>query len=358
MANYLPTFVISYSDSSFTNPHQVVLPDDPPDCTGDFTHMGAKYWGFETSRHKATQLSDAENSFRYDHNAYHWIRIGLKQLSVVEKVTVSTKWFTGNQVPEIAIELVKDHQTTEVVSRSKLDPDKEHTFEISATEATECLVRCFHEGGIARINLFGETGTQKESGNLLEEAQITHVSNEHYGHPKDAVSGDRSVDYMLGWESARTGFGESALFHLSEPAVINEIVVDTYLHRLNAPLSCHVFALLADNDTDIEQCMKMRPQWSVRFNDGTVVIPEKFKEYMSSNSYLKEPTESPDQFTIELHQADNSPWHPLVSFGRLRPDSWHAFKEIEHRDAVSHILYMHYPNGGIHGLKVFGTTAS
>ena len=51
---FLDAFLISYSDSSFTNPHEVVRPDEPEECTGNFTHMGAKYWGFETARHRAT----------------------------------------------------------------------------------------------------------------------------------------------------------------------------------------------------------------------------------------------------------------------------------------------------------------
>lgn len=361
-ANYLPTFVIAYSESSFTNPHQVVLPDDPKDSTGDFTHMGARYWGFETSRHKATKLNNGDDSFCYDHDAFHWIRIGLVHPSTVAKITISTKWFTGNQVPEIAIDLVNDEKTTEVVSRSNLQPDQEHVFEITPSQANECVVRCYHEGGIARINLFGEVLDTHEleladthQKNLLEDALISHVSNEHYGHPQDAVKGGRTVDYMLGWESARSGFGESALFHLKSAATISEIVVDTYLHRLNSPLSCHVFGLQLAGGQDLEPLIALKPRWSVEFDDGHKVIPENFAEYMSSAAFLNEPVDQSRRFAIRLHHENDSPWHPLISFGRLRPDTWHSFNTIEYREPVTHLLYMHYPNGGIHGLKVFGT---
>ena len=352
--SFLDAFLISYSDSSFTNPHEVVRPDEPEECTGNFTHMGAKYWGFETSRHKATSLTK-DNEFRFNDDAYHWIHIGLKKRATVSRISVSTKWFTGNQVPEIAIELVGDRGLTEVVARTALAPDQEHTFDIEPRVAAECLVRCYHEGGIARVNLFGEhqaDGTNKQ--NLLEQATISHVSNEHYGKPADAVTGNREVDFMLGWESARSGFGEHALFHLGKPRVVSEIIVDTYLHRLNPPLSCHIFGINLPDENELEAAWQQRPNWKVEFADGLQVIPVNFQAYMQEKLYRDEPTDDPHQFTIKLDNLNPDIWKPLVSFGHLRADTWHQFRAMEHHDPVTHILYSHYPNGGIHGLKVYG----
>jgi allantoicase len=174
----------------------------------------------------------------------------------------------------------------------------------------------------------------------------------------DAVNGRRQVDYMFGWESARTGFGESALFHLAQPAVIKEIIVDTYQHRLNPPLSCHVFGLQAQDtrssEQTIEQCMAAKPRWSIVFDDELSVVPDDFTAYMQAKQYLDEPTDNARTFTIQLRNEQYDIWKPLVSFGQLRPDTWHRFREIEFTKAVTHILYMHYPNGGIHGLQLYG----
>lgn len=354
--DYLPAFLIAYSDSSFTNPHEVVLPDEPVDRTGRFTHMGAQYWGFETSRHRALSLPENSRVYHFDHYAYHWLHIGLRAKASVSRITVSTRWFTGNQVPEIAIELMNDHGITEVVARTALAPDQEHSFDIDETVADECLIRCFHEGGIARVSLFGETvGETEQRANLLEAATISHISNEHYGKPGDAVRGNREVDYMLGWESARTGFGEQALFHLARSASIDEIIVDTYLHRLNAPLSCHIFGLCEPDATRLDHHMALAPRWTITFSNGMTVCPDNFTTYMQEKKFLEEPVEDPVRFSIELDNQNPELWHPLVSFGRLRPDTWHRFREVEFREPVTHVLYMHYPNGGIHGLKVFGT---
>lgn len=348
---FLPAFLMGYSDSSFTNPHEVALPDEPPECTGSFTHMGAKYWGFETSRHLATETDVENQRFHYHDDTFHWFRLGLKQPGVVRKVTVSTKWFTGNQIPEVSIDLVRNGQSMEVVSRAALDPDSEHEFTIEATEADECLVRCYLEGGIARVNLFGEQLNGGKRQNLLETASISHVSNEHYGKPRDAVTGNREVDYMLGWESARTGFGEQALFTLASPAIIDELVVDTYLHRLNPPLSCHLFG--ATGDDDAGPLMAIAPQWILTFENGHIVRPDDFQAYMQSKSFRNEP-EGAGSFTISLENRHADTWLPILPFAPLEPDTYHRFTDLGVDQPVTLLLYMHYPNGGVHGLKAFG----
>jgi allantoicase len=345
----LAAFLIAYSDSDFTNPHEAVLSDDPRDCRGDFTHMGAKYWGYETRRHKATTVLADERALAYDHNAHNWLLIGLKQRAEINTITISTKWYTGNQVRAVSV-CLKDEKTggsVRILDRAPLAPDSEHVFPVPPTVATECLVECYHEGGIARINFFGTPkDPMPERVNLLEAAEISHVSNAHYGDPARAVQGNRKEMHMFGWESARTGFGERALFHLKKPAKIEEIVVDTYLHRLNAPLTCHVFAA---SKKDAAALMPKAPRWGVVFGNGEEVVPDDFQAYMLEQKYLPE-----KNFKIKLHLEKDSPWQPLLPFAALERDTCHRFRELRNIGVVTHILYMHYPNGGVHGLKAFG----
>lgn len=347
MSAVLPAFLVSYSDSSFTNPHEVVLPDEPKECTGRFTHMGAMYWGYETPRHKATTVLADE--LAYDHDAYNWLIIGLKERSEVDRIAISTKWYTGNQVRAVSVFLKDDRngQYKQVLNRVALAPDKEHEFPIPPTAATECLVECYYEGGIARINLQGRIiePRQPQRPNLLEGAGISHVSNSHYGDPARAVSGTRKENHMFGWESARTGFGEQALFHLKRPATIDEIIIDTYLHRLNPPLTAHVYA----TNGFAEEDMKLAPRWMLVFENGKNIVPENFQEFMLEQRYLPE-----RRFRIRLHVPEKSPWKPLLPFAPLKPDTYHHFHHLEKCGPVTHVLYMHYPNGGIHGLRMHG----
>lgn len=353
MTQPLSCFLIAYSDSSFTNPHEAVRPDEPSECTGKFTHMGAQYWGFETRRHRATTLDDRDDIFHFDDDAFHWLHVGLDRPARIDRITVSTKWFTGNQVPEVSIELIHGHSRETVVNRTALEPDSEASFDIKPCLASECLVRCYHEGGIARVCFYGEAEDPKpEYRNLLTDAAVSHVSNEHYGKPQDAVKGTRQVDHMIGWESARTGFGEHALFHLDSPSRIGGVIVDTYLHRLNSPLSCHVFGLHATADR-VETAWQLRPKWRILFEDGLEIIPDNFASYMQQKQFRDEDVADASRFTIDLVNNHPDFWQPVLSFGRLQPDTWHHFTELESTGPFTHLLYIHYPNGGIHGLNIY-----
>lgn len=359
----IPAFLIGYSDSSFTNPHEVVLPDEPKDYSrGSFTHMGAKYWGFETDRHKTTTVAPDKKSFNYDHDAHHWMRVGLKTRATLDQITISTKWFTGNQVRAVSVTLIDEMTGKEgkVLDRQPLNPDSDHTFPIAPTLATEVLIDCYYEGGISRVNFFGAAAAEQlpVRPNLLETAELSHISNEHYGKPSQTVFANREQMHMIGWESARTGFGEQAVFHLKSPAKIEEIVVDTYMHRLNPPLSSHAFGINLPAGSDLDEAMKLAPRWKIVFDGNHEVIPDYFPSYMLNQKYLDEPgVNNNHKFSIRLHHAGNSPWKPLVSFAPLSPDTLHRFRTIEHDGPVTHILYMHYPNGGIHALRVYGTAA-
>lgn len=347
-SDFLPAFLISYSDSSFTNPHEAMRPDEPKECTGRFTHMGAMYWGYETPRHKATTVLEAEQALAYDHEAHNWLLMGLKSRAVVNKINISTKWYTGNQVWAVSVYL-RDSKTgsnVKVLDRIDLKPDSDHNFDIAPTPATECYVECYYEGGISRINLFGTSENTPARKNLLEGAEISHISNVHYGDPARAVAGDRQQEHMFGWESARTGFGERAVFHLKKPAVIDEIIVDTYLHRLNPPLTAHAFGIHGFS----EEAMKLAPRWKLVFANGKEVIPDDFKSYMLAKEYLPE-----KNFKIKLHLPEGSFWKPLLPFAKLMPDTFHRYSKLEKAGPVTHVLYMHYPHGGIHGLKMHGT---
>jgi len=197
-------------------------------------------------------------------------------------------------------------------------PNEPHHFVIPPTQAERCRVLCHQEGGIARVALFGEALTDPVSPiNLLEQASIGHVSNDHYGHPKDAVFGNRLEDHMKGWESARSGFGEQAVFSFDQPIALKAFVVDTYLHRLNAPLSCHLFGLGPAHD--LTDSMRSIPRWSVQLENGARVVPDDFQAYMQGRHYAEEGKPWPDALIIQLDQSQSTHWQPLLPFQALNP---------------------------------------
>jgi len=357
----VPAFVIAYSDSSFSNPHQVVSPAPAQFDATAFTYTGKEMDGLESKRHTAVHLNPEGkmDCFEFTPDFFNWFEIGLKRRTNVERLTISTRWFTGNQVPRVSV-LLKDEASgvdREVLHRVALAPDSEQQFPVTPPAvATEIRVFCYYDGGITRVHCFGEPADPlPERENLLAGASISHVSNEHYGKPSQAVAGNRQVGHMLGWESARTGFGEQALFQLAEAATIDEIVVDTYMHVFNSPMSCHVFALHNTSAASNDELMKTAPRWKLCFADGREIIPDNLPAYMKDEQYLSQTQGKPETFQFKLHIPEDSPWKALVPFALLRRDTLHRFNKLDPAGPVTHILFMHFPNGGIHGLKVHGT---
>jgi len=102
----------------------------------------------------------------------------------------------------------------------------------------------------------------------------------------------------------------------------------------------------------LEDYLPMLPKWQIQFEDGHRVSPENFQEYMLNQSYLQEKTSDPTKFEISLFNPPDSAWKAVLPYEHLQPDTFHSFF-IEQNGPFSHLLYLHYPNGGIHGLKVF-----
>ena len=153
---------------------------------------------------------------------------------------------------------------------------------------------------------------------------------------------------MVAWEFARTGYGKQAIFYFEQPTALIKIVVDTYLHRFNSPLTYHVFGLLIK---EVESYLHSIPKWMLKFEDGHQVIPEKFQLYMLDQAYLNEKTRVPFSFEIQLYNQPNSPWLAVLPHENLERDTFHRFTSLGDNGPFSHLLYLHYPNGGVLGLK-------
>lgn len=360
-ATMLPAFVIDYSDSAFAMPHALTSADEPVFDPDAFTFVGKEMDGIESRRHRAiTPLDDPSvPGFRYDPQAHNYVRVGFVQRSAVRQLEISTEWFTGNQVKEVSVFLLdrKTGEETRILEREPLSPDRKHFFAVADITATEMRIDCYPDGGIARIRGYGRpVEPESERVNILEFAHISHVSNTHYGTPADALAGGRLVAHMVGWESGRSGFGERALFHLPAPSTVEELVVDSYRHMLNTPLACYAFGLnlAPEQDGALERAMSQAPIWKVVFADGSEVVPDELRSYIAEKRYLSDSGGSNAPFTILLHRPDGSPWRPITVHARLRADALNRFTELDERGPFTHILFMHFPNGGIHGLRMYG----
>ncbi len=361
--NPVDAFIIDYKDSRFTNPHTVLRHDPAQDPTGQFTHMGAFYEGWEDGRGVGWTVTD--DGWVYDHDAHNRMDIGLKERTALECFDISTKWFTGNNVPEISIfvrDTFNNASYVPVLERVKLAPDINQMLILpKAVDATHVRIITYQEGGIARAHMFGTpTGQQPLAvSNILTHSTLLAASNMHYGGPMDAVRGQRKEDHMKGWESARTGRGEYALFALEEEASVSGIVVDTYLHRLNATPAVAMFGYAGKvGEGAPEFLLEDSPRYKVIYADGTEVVPDDLKAYMNSAEFLLR-VSVPGGNKVEIKRVlpEDSPWQIILPQTATFADQFHYFSAADLADTTtkfSHLLFQHGPNGGLHGLKVFG----
>lgn len=351
---FIPARVLDYSDSAFTVVHQVVKLEEPVFDPDAFTLMGKEMDGCESRRHRSVAAVPERAAFRYDPRAHNFIRIGFLQRSRVERLELSTEWFTGNQVQWARVYLTDELTGTRhlLLDRTRLEPDAKHFFDVEPLDGTELYVECYPDGGMARVRCYGERSSLSlpKRINLLEGAAVSHASNVHYGTPEDAVAGQREVEFMRGWESGRAGFGERVLFTRTHAAEVYEVVVDTYRHLLNTPPRFYLFGSRAEGSSD--DLMHHAPHWEV-VGGSKVVVPDDLRAYIRGQKYLADFGDDAP-FELRLAYDEAGPWAPILVHEALRPDAYHRFTSLQSRGPYDRLLVMHFPNGGIHGLQVLG----
>ena len=98
---------------------------------------------------------------------HDWIIVRLAARGTIERIEVDTDHFKGNapescslevcDVPDLISERVSggDVEWTSLLSRTPLEPDAKHGFDVSGTAATHARLAIYPDGGIARLRLFG-----------------------------------------------------------------------------------------------------------------------------------------------------------------------------------------------------------
>lgn len=135
--------VVGCSDMFFGHRHNLILP-------GRSTHMAD---GWETKRRRGP--------------GHDWAIVRLAARGTIERIEVDTDHFKGNapdscsvevcDVPDLLSERLSggDAEWTSLLSRTPLDPDAKHGFDVSGTAATHARLAIYPDGGIARLRLFG-----------------------------------------------------------------------------------------------------------------------------------------------------------------------------------------------------------
>eukprot|EP01129_Flabellula_baltica_P007138 TRINITY_DN2744_c0_g2_i1.p2 TRINITY_DN2744_c0_g2~~TRINITY_DN2744_c0_g2_i1.p2 ORF type:complete len:127 (-),score=12.56 TRINITY_DN2744_c0_g2_i1:686-1066(-) len=93
---HIPLTIISYTDSTFTNPHELVSDNPPVVYNQHYSHLGLVMDGLESKRHLNVQYEDGMIS-RLS-NRTNTLILRLDKPSLVHQIIFDTSFFTSNHV--------------------------------------------------------------------------------------------------------------------------------------------------------------------------------------------------------------------------------------------------------------------
>jgi len=360
--------LISYDDSLFTNAHDVVSPLPVHDGRGTFSHLGVRMEGLESSRHwnlKHEKVGDDSGFVFYrDHSVVNTVVVGVKASStraLVHFIELDTSFYTRNPTKDIySIVLVDELEKKQVTvaENVELKGDTSQTLEVDPPVSASKVILRIGEGGLARIKVFGEPlPPLPKRLNVLTGSQVFGASDASYGEPSLVLRDEREGKVMAGWESCRHSARHRLGLVLSKPALVSTFIIDTYMHCLNPFRFMGVLGCSSIEST--EYLIKNLPSWRITHPSGTTeIVPDGgLNDYMAEHGGMK--TASSGHVKYQLEWSNYSgPWKILLPIQPLRRDTIHEFTtEVKSVGAVTHLMLVGVPDGGIHRIVAFGEFA-
>ncbi|MBM9507070.1 allantoicase [Actinacidiphila acididurans] len=106
---------------------------------------------------RSRQMDDGWETRRRRDTGHDWIRYRLAEQGVIRAVEIDTAYLKGNAAGWAAL-WIRDGSAgewTELIPRTRLQPDTLHRFLTAPTQATHARLEIFPDGGISRLRLHG-----------------------------------------------------------------------------------------------------------------------------------------------------------------------------------------------------------
>lgn len=268
---------------------------------------------------------------RDDSNDYAILRLG--QVSRILEVEIDTSHFKGNYPPSASVrgcyapdatddEIIKNPSNFEwfsLVPQTDLGPDS-----ILATESkyqqsvTHLKIDMYPDGGIARFRAYGFISFdhklfEEENINVISRrtgARAVYANNEFFGALKNIIKVTESDNMGDGWETRRRrepGY-DWGIIELANPAIVNNVMIDTNFFKGNYPDYFSLHAAYIPNTTH-----------------SSVVTQSIF-------------------------------WEELLPKQKLQMDQKHYFDNTNllHNKPITHVRINIYPDGGVSRFRLFG----
>ena len=312
--------VLFANDEFFAPKENLLKASAPIFIEGKYTDLGKWMDGWESRRRRTP--------------GYDWCIIRLGLPGIVHGVVVDTSHFKGNYPEQCSLEgcsidgqpdleqLTSDSVNwSELLPQSQLQGDSQNSFQVSFNQrVTHIRFKIYPDGGVARLRIYGEVvpdwGRLKRSGGEVDLAAVEYgglvlsCSDMFFGHRHNLIMPGRAANMSDGWETKRRrGPGHDwVIIRLGKPGLVHRLEVDTSYFKGNFPESCSLDACnargLSDRDLDEKQIS----------------------------------------------------WRSVLPRTKLQAHTRHFFEqEIVEGNAVSHVRFNIFPDGGVSRLRVYGT---
>ncbi len=314
---------VLYANDDFFAPKENLLkPNAPIFIEGKYTDLGKWMDGWETRRRRSPRLDET----------FDWCVIRLGLPGIIHGVVVDTSFFRGNYPSHCSLEacaidgqpnveqlLSAETEWTEILSLSELEGDSQNSFAINFPQpVTHLRLKIYPDGGVARLRVYGEVAPDwaalRRRESEIDLAAVEHggmvleASDMFFGHKHNLIMPGLAQDMSDGWETKRRrGAGyDWCILKLGKAGIIKRVEVDTSYFKGNYPESCSIEVCRADNDKNF----------------------------------------------------DALDWQMLLPNSKLQAHTRHTFvDEIKDCEAVTHVRFNIFPDGGVSRLRLFGRIA-
>lgn len=305
------------SDDFFAGKENLLKPGRGIFIADKYTDRGKWMDGWE-SRRKRTAGHD-------------WCIIQLATSGKISGVDIDTNFFLGNHPPHASIEACNLNSTSaidfekaewkEILPKSPLQPGSQNFYEIADRNIyTHLKLHIYPDGGVARLKVYGEVFKDWTLVNENEVIDLAAAENGaksvlcndmFFSHMDNLIMPGRGVNMGDGWETKRNRTPNNrdwVIVRLAHKGIIQKALVDTCHFKGNYPDSCL-----------IEGC-------NISLGEEKDLNSEKIK------------------------------WITLLPQSKLQADYEHYFeKEIQSKEAFTHVRLTIFPDGGISRMRLFGT---
>ena len=303
------------SDEFFAPKENLLKPGRGEFISDKYTDRGKWMDGWE-SRRKRTAGPD-------------WCILRLGKPGVIKELDIDTNHFVGNfpshasvdacQVPPFTAlgEIMNEVKWTEILSRVELQGDSHNQFAIHDEGSfTHLRLNIYPDGGVARFRVYGHPEDSVDDSSSFTDAAASEngaetlaCSDMHFSHMENLIKPGIGTDMRDGWETKRRrGPGHDwVIIKLGHLRIVERIVVDTTHFKGNFPDSC-----------SLEGCFE----------------PDTDRDAFLTN-------------TID--------WKELLPVSKLSGNQENIFSIASNQaEALTHIRFNIYPDGGVSRLRIIG----